>query len=430
MNSKSVFLFGAGAEYGKESFNLPSGSDYTYQTMQLRYEKLYRELRKFYANRLQDNFVKEYRSAFLFERDSHTFREIIYRAAIQYRKENTSKCAVPVFDEYLQLVEQCETERKKSGKQISKDLSDAVKGQAKLVYDELIKNGDESLIIQNGSPDGAKTLKDYLSFYGAVEKDFSAIIHPNQVGLTQFWRVVNYYWSAFFVILLPLCEDFNWYKEMGGEKTAVFRYVLNHMEDVIHMICSEYDYDKVDMRSGNYYKEISESFPDCTAVTTNYTPFIEHYFDKNAYLAGRLAEFEFPLEFSVKNLNSYPLGEKDFVFPFLMTQAPIKPIIVPNQIREYEKTLNALDDADNLIIIGYSLGETDNHINAIIREFVKKKEKRIVYCYYDGSSKKSEADERHAVLRALRLGNDTENIDVMKNNGNAKDLVNRLKKII
>ncbi len=49
-----------------------------------------------------------------------------------------------------------------------------------------------------------------------------------------------------------------------------------------------------------------------------------------------------------------------------MTQAPIKPIITPTQIEEYKKAIDALDEAKVLVVIGYSLGEADDHINACI----------------------------------------------------------------
>lgn len=58
-------------------------------------------------------------------------------------------------------------------------------------------------------------------------------------------------------------------------------------------------------------------------------------------------------------------------------------------------------------MIGFSLGNADNHINAYIRAFVKKGG-RLVYCAYQGNKKydvclQSE-NERKDVRKALRFG--------------------------
>lgn len=425
-----VFFFGAGAEVG---FDLPSGDVYTYKTMRHRQEKLYQELRVFYKTRF-GNYVKDYKHSFLFERDSHTFREIIFRAALQYHNDgNDITSGISEYDEFVECalkVDQLirEQDSSKERKDDLKDANEKLKEQAKKVYDRLIKSDDDSGKDTETEDSNKKTLKNYLSFYGAVEKDFSAIIDPGKVGLTQFWRVINYYWSAFFTILEPMCSNFQWYKALGSDKKAFYKYVLNNLKDVLSSVYNAYNYDQANKLSGNYYKYISEKYPSCMAVTTNYTPFVEHYFPKsNAYLAGRLSEFEFPNELTIKNLTEVELTDSDFIFPFLMTQAPIKPIIVANQIREYGAMLEGLSKANTVVIIGYSIGSADNHINAMLREYALSKGKRIIYCYYDNDGKKESEDERKNVIKCLHLSEDTaQTITPVRNNGNAEELVAQL----
>lgn len=98
-----TFLFGAGAECSKKTFGLPSGPDYTLRTMQQKQEKLYTELNKFYtANRLKEMEIKKYQNEFLFKKDSHTFREIIYRAALECIK---NKCSGGLqYKDYVDMV--------------------------------------------------------------------------------------------------------------------------------------------------------------------------------------------------------------------------------------------------------------------------------------------------------------------------------------
>lgn len=432
---KTTFLFGAGAESGRDIFNLPSGSEYTHRTMRQRQEKLYHELQIFYNKIFPNDYVREYRNKFLFEKDSHTFREIIYRAALQYNRAGNKESGIAVYDDFVKCALKVEKFNEGNGSsrqnEEKKEANAELKEKAKQVYDYLIKNDDDQAskgtVTQNN--DQPKTLKDYLSFYGAVEKDFSSIINPNEVGLTQFWRVINYFWSAFFTILEPMCCNFEWYEKECGDKQKFYRYVLDNLKDVMSSIYEDYNYSRIDEMAGNYYKQISDSYPDSIAITTNYTPFVEHYFKgKNVYLAGRLSEFEFPCELTVKNITRTEYNRDSFIFPFLMTQAPVKPIIEPNQIREYATMLEAFEETDVLVIIGYSLGCADNHINAMLREYAMKPNKQIVYCYYDPEDKKTSVEVRDEILGCLKLAENDACIRIVKNNGDAKDLVQRLRK--
>lgn len=434
------FLFGAGAEVGKCSFGLPSGSDYTLKTMQHRHEKLYQALRSFYSERLSGSYVDEYRPQFLFDRDSHTFREIIYKAALKYIKDDNEIDSKSIPGQYIEKVKEAEVLRglesaKREKSEKLKQVNGEVKELAKAVYDLIVKNADEKDEDEwrENIGEKKKTLKDYLLFYGAVEKDFSAIINPKKVGLTQFWRVINYYWSAFFTILEPLCMNYAWYGGLN-DKESFYKYVLSNLKDVLSDVYNRYDYVALEndtSKTGNYYRAVSDFFPDSFAITTNYTPFVEHYFEKRCvYLAGRLSEFEVPEELSVKNLRKEGIKRSDFIFPFLMTQAPIKPIIVPNQIREYFRAIQELEERNTLVIIGYSLGEADNHINAILREFAQKKGNRIVYCAYSSEDDKNSKSIKENVAEALKMDKDSENITVVRNDGDANTLIQKLEELI
>ena len=132
----------------------------------------------------------------------------------------------------------------------------------------------------------------------------------------------------------------------------------------------------------------------------------------------------------MKDLRREKIKRTDFIFPFLMTQAPVKPIIVPNQIREYFQAIQELEKRNTLVIIGYSLGEADNHINAILREFAQKKENRILYCAYSSEDNKSIELIKENVTKALKMDKHSENITVVRNDGNADTLMQKLKELI
>lgn len=437
MGNDIAFLFGAGAECGHECYGLPSGSDYTIRTMRTKNEQLYGELRAFYRNRLsssaEDGYVSTYKNSFLFEKDSHTFREIIYRAALKWWKECGESYNYGEYSEYVQLAKENQlleqtTAAGSRTDERSKDVRAKLRSCAKEIYDCLIH--DENGIAPNVSTD-KKQLKDYVEYYGAVEKDFASIISPKDVGLTRFWRIINYFWSAFFVILEPLCTQFTWYESSSsGDKRSFYKYVLAHLCEVMLDVYSNYDYSRVESPSNlnkNYYKILEEAFPQYTAITTNYTPFVEHYFPAhNIYLAGKLSEFEFPTELTVKNICTEHLAEEAFVFPFLMTQAPVKPIIVPEQIRQYQKALDILEHANTLVIVGYSLGNADNHINAMLREFAVKPQKRIIYCNYCRDTDAQYEDTQKRLCKSLRISEEINSIHVINHFGNAADLTEEL----
>lgn len=452
--SKICFFFGAGAECGSNSFGLPSGSAYTIDTMRKKSEDLYKELNNFYRKRLSSEYVDKYRGAFLFEEGSHTFREIIFRAAKNYI---TSGKSIEDYSTYSDIIEFVETNvsNKKDDIKLNKEQRERFNTLADSTYKYLIKEWKPSQDSmdnkadeppqekgnnqKNGEPMGK--FEDYVEFYGAVEKDFSSIIDPKKIGLKQFWRVINYFWSAFFSILKPASEHFSWYTEKD-----FYSYVLEHLSKVIYDLWNEFNYDLYDSKDGNYYKQVQNFFPNSTVITTNYTPFVDHYFKENAiYLGGRLSEFEFPTELCVKDIKGTAVDDKVFLFPFIMTQAPIKPLVVSNQVREYNKMLEALNlgkqnsgdfstsDETILVIIGYSIGDADNHINSILREFVCNPQSRILYCKFDRDEKENKKETLEKICKSLHLNNEnteSNNIDVLLHNGNAKELIQSIKNYI
>lgn len=48
------------------------------------------------------------------------------------------------------------------------------------------------------------------------------------------------------------------------------------------------------------------------------------------------------------------LGDNDFIFPFLMTPAPVKPIVGACQIKAYADALDVLNQTSLLVVLGYS----------------------------------------------------------------------------
>lgn len=428
-----VFLFGAGAE---QNLGFPSGADYTKETLLTKKEKMYEALATFYRQRMINGYTKPYTRLFLFSKNSHTLKEILFLAAQNaYENEKFDACDPDTLRFYECAV-------KNRGKKLTDELDE--------IYEELY-----NYFIYTESPKGKDStenerytsLRKNLVYYGAVEKDFATINHPQRGGSDRFWRLINYYWSAFFSIFIPLCRQISpsWYPQNDQNDSVItqkqYEEILkdfpNRIKEVIESaLNNETLFNNVKM-TGGYYPVIKKAFPSCKAITTNYTPFVERYFGKQSiYLSGKLSEFEFPTELKIEDILSnvdQDKWNKAVVFPFLMTQAPIKPIVAPPQIRQYAKAIEALDAANYLVIIGYSLGEEDNHIISMLREYITSENKRLIYCkHWTKLEPINIQEEKRKVLEKLRIESErqTDNIIIIPNNGIADDVIETIKQYL
>jgi hypothetical protein len=257
-------------------------------------------------------------------------------------------------------------------------------------------------------------------------------MNPINCGTYRCWRLINYFWSAYFSIVIPVLKlDNDYFKEIANDK---YNKILENLQSVTDKVFSknffECHKDKTE-NDRNYYYTLKKYFSNSFAITSNYTPFVENYWGKDcAYLAGSLKLFEIPEKLSI--VEAEDIQENDFVFPFLATQAPVKPIVDAKQIQEYSKSIEKLSESDCLVIIGYGINENDNHINAILRDFiVKNKNKKIIYFEY--SEDDIEYVRIHSnVCQRLKLCKDIhkDKIIVLHNNGNADDLCEKLNNYI
>ena len=81
-------------------------------------------------------------------------------------------------------------------------------------------------------------------------------------------------------------------------------------------------------------------------------------------------------------------------FPFIMTQAPVKPLIHPFQFKIYADAYEKLKRSNCLIIIGYSLPNSDNHILTMIKTFLKQRGRKLIYFDYQKDLTNEPLDEK------------------------------------
>lgn len=437
--SDAVFFFGAGAE---GFYGLPSGGEYTYDTMLKKKGMLYSALKDFYIDRGIDGLIYDtyqipkYRAEYLFSKNSNTLYEIVLDALAEIKSRSGSTSSSLKIDSSTSVL--LSDMESNSGKDIilSKVYSSIILDEEK---DAKMDEADKS-----GETDAFQSLIKNLTFHGAVEQDFSSLVSPAETGAHRFWRLINFFWSAYFSIVLPLLEKSEKYTELVSySKEEKYRFVLNNLEEITNYLYSE-DYHQI-KQPKNYYDRIYEWYTstrsdDCqddkklAAITTNYTPFVKsrlHLSDKNvAYLAGELRKFEAPQFNAICNLNEI---RKEFFFPYMLTQAYVKPIISPYQLREYSKALALLDERKYLIIIGYSLCLNDNHICSMIKEFIENENKTIIFFrYLEIQEEFDYPSEKAYIKQRLKIRDDRilDRVVIVPHDGNPESLIDLIMKAI
>lgn len=251
---------------------------------------------------------------------------------------------------------------------------------------------------------GKLAFKDNVDFARSLDEKFHTIIDPKKYGLHNYYKIVNYYWHCYFYIVKEMMRYFC--KDRQGE--IEFEKYIVKKDNVTDLNCDtteknkkidlNYEYilrnlneftknlyeTNLNENDNSYYHCIKKKFPKCSVLTTNYTPFVEKYFENNAYLNGKLKYMEYPELIKVVDATKDDIFANDknkyshLFFPFIFGQSYVKPIVHQCQVEEYRKMDEILRKSEKLVILGYNINSDDNHINAYIREFALKKEVYIV----------------------------------------------------
>lgn len=349
----TTILVGAGAEV---DLGLPSGEDYLVDTYLTKKRALYQELRGYYSAIKADNSVfPSYQSEFLFNKASATFRQLI---------DNLGDNAVAAI-----LADVSAEELREAGKP-SRD-------QEERLFNALIDSEDSPL------QEHMQANRDRFAngkYYGILESLFACLVNPLD-NPSKFWRLINFYWSAYFSIVLPLLESE--YSQACGI-IPDYGYVLNHLDYVSEVVASEPYWNSLNRES--YYHTGKGRFD--YVLTTNYTPFCSHLTkspNRVAWLSGSILQFESAEDFELYEPQAVSGTDREVLcpFPYMMAKAPVKPIINVEQIEVYHRATAFLNDTRLLVVLGYSFNQDDAHICALIRHYLlKRKSNRILYLSY------------------------------------------------
>ena len=100
------------------------------------------------------------------------------------------------------------------------------------------------------------------------------------------------------------------------------------------------------------------------------------------FLHGKLTWFEDYRHLQFYDVNSDSDIPISYVIPFFMIPSGVKPIICKKQLDEYSRFTQRLNSSNYLCVVGYRFNSEDNHINAIIGEWLRKKNNRLIYLNY------------------------------------------------
>lgn len=355
---KKCLLCGAGAE---TDLGLPSGTKYLLNTFFTKKTVLYNALDSFYNDSVAVSKklpIEGYRKDYFLHKNSSAFLRLVEGIDDVDREILPSVLETPRED--LSVASLSTEQREK-------------------LFNEFI---DEGLIEDRGFSEKKSALysldlRNSSYYYGTLESLYANLLTPKE-NPGKFWRLINFYWSAFFSIVFPLLEGERGFDACPNLESK-YSYVLNNLNWIVERLWSEDYLD--DYGNGNsYYSAMRGAFD--YVLTTNYTPLCRLVLKGEAderkrtiYLAGSLAQFESAVSFDTFDLSECGgkkgIADIEVPFPFLMTRSPIKPIINTCQLRAYSAALGALDQCDELVVLGYSFSDDDAHIAAIVRDYLR-----------------------------------------------------------
>lgn len=241
-----------------------------------------------------------------------------------------------------------------------------------------------------------------MVFFDTLDEKMNALRYSHIENRGK--RIINAYWSIY-VLMLHEVYDMENLKPNEFSLPKIFEFLQN----------DENRYNpKIDLCKTSYYKILNEHLganlkKHVYIATTNYTPIMENVIEteklcgkeppkkksskkksseKIAYLHGRLNWFEDRTRLTIydcadeeQRKNALRCSEEQFnLIPFILIPSGVKPLICDRQVREVHKFVDGLDDSGILCIVGYRFNSEDNHINALISEWLKKDSKhRLIY---------------------------------------------------
>lgn len=393
---KITFLFGAGAE-ANGNYELPSGTKYILSIIRLQ-EELKHILPEIFTGKYYG--LLDVDQPYTYRKDTVDLIKIIKRTLIKHKAKHDAQFFKGYEKEIKEELNKSEYEELKSLRKESearKEEVETVRINADeeeefrkilltegFLYENIKSDFYRELFVADKEGKIVFAYEKVIS--GILDSYFHTIINPNKYGVGKFARIFNFYWACYFAIVEPILEvlinshytEFKQYYENGKCK---YKEIIENIDTFTKLL---YGVQRVKTEQKTYYACIKEYLDkkeyECQGIlTTNYYNFCEQIpVQEYAYLNGQLKYFEYPENLEVADLSKEKKKEGKIFFPFIFGQSHVKPIVHSVQTNSYAKMKEILDATDILVILGYGIGEDDNHINAFLHEFLNRENKKIL----------------------------------------------------
>lgn len=394
---KCTFLFGAGAE-GKGQLGLSSGAEFKKKIIRAQ------DVKEF-AEHFNNGINLRNQRLLTANSTNVLYQTIMEMSDIEpdgkdevFKKLCLNKEQIKTINKYIAYKN---TSLKKKGT-YSKIIQKFKKIYKNNIYDKIYN--------QEITDKGLEYFLNNAGIYSYVDAIFNYLRKPSLYE-NQISRIMLLYYGALKIIwddMLSMTGKSSDEPIFSEDKMQNRQILMQQLDEMQNKIIT----DKTQEASETLYYQIVHDFvakknsdTEIKIVTTNYTQFAEKITGINEnkkngvsdifYLHGKLGLFE---DVDDKRIDR---GDKfvdiDKIFPYLLVQSGIKPVINYYQLKELYQGAKALVDADVLFIIGYGMNSDDEHIINILKERLEQhkedKIKHTVFYIYACNEKEFESEK-------------------------------------
>ena len=303
------------------------------------------------------------------------------RAAMETLFPNAESRAVA--NRYLQYKQ--DPSRKSENMQLAQDFS------------KIYRNDFYAEIKKDKPSKAAQYFLEHAGIYSYLDSLFNYLRKPKDYP-KQCARVIKIYYAALVSILNSMAEQLKdeayplieMYQNMlaGKENSLPLQQCLSQIiEGFESAFITKIQRDPSDKIEHLYYyqmRKLADSTKhDLSLITTNYTTIAERIIGKDncrfAYLHGKLNLFEELETKAIADITRVDLTNT--VFPYLLVQSGVKPIISDHQIEEFYSACQMISTADELLIIGYGINPDDEHVTNFLRKRIRDGKKIKIFIY-------------------------------------------------
>lgn len=383
------FLFGAGAEV---SYGMPMGPEFAKYLFE---QKVNDALKLIYNEVIESSPLVHPNSKKIF---SHTILEnveLFNKLSVEDFSDYFKKSEISTLENVIELAEKYE----KNGAQ---DVDNYNKWkeflkELKIKINEYVNSQSKDI---NQNYNVVEFFIKNLKICETLDEKFNGLRFSDEknVFYKKAQKVINAYCNIHFRMFQNVFPEFKFKnnKHCGEEFLKALRSTISDYHQKIATSIVNKD------STPKHYYEIIYKFKeeykdklDFCFATTNYTEFSSNVFgiENVAYLNGRMTWFENHKTLCIYDLSKDNINElldcknriKKEIFPFIFLQSGVKPVVAPIQIEHYHKFISALNKANKLLVIGYNLNNDDNHINAIIADWLRQDNKKMICLQYHDS---------------------------------------------